>query len=80
MSGFAATSTAILLAIRENLLAGLDQVAASLEDGTFTACGPKGSAPPAQSGLLTLALLDGVNRELATRPRNRAASEGAHQW
>lgn len=68
MSGFATVSTAVLLAIRDNLLTGLDRVAASLDDGTFDVCGPKGAAPPAQSGLLTLGLLDGVDRELAKRP------------
>ncbi|GAA2347268.1 hypothetical protein [Dactylosporangium salmoneum] len=67
MSGFAAAPTAALEAVRLNLLAGLDRVAGSLDDGTFTTCGPKGAAPPAQSGHLTLALLDGVDRELETR-------------
>lgn len=67
MSGFATTPTAALETIRGNLLAGLDRVAASLADGTFEVCGPKGAAPPAQSGHLTLALLDGVDAELETR-------------
>ncbi|MCW6008714.1 hypothetical protein K1W54_29835 [Micromonospora sp. CPCC 205371] len=67
MTGFEHTSLATLHTLRRNLLRGLDNVAASLADDTFHRCGPKGSAPPAQSGHLTLALLDGVNAELATR-------------
>jgi hypothetical protein len=67
VTGFAAAPTAALEAVRGNLLAGLDRVTASLDDGTFAACGPKGAAPPAQSGHLTLALLAGVDAELGTR-------------
>lgn len=66
-TGFGATPTAILLAVQDNLVAGMGQVVASLNDGTFIQCGPKGAAPPAESGQLTLALLDGIRRELAGR-------------
>lgn len=53
--------------VRDNLRAGLDRVAESLADGTFHMCGPKGSAPPSQSGRLTLALLDGLEAEIQRR-------------
>lgn len=66
-AGFAAAPTSALLAVRRNLLAGLDRVAASLDAGTFTTRRPNGSAPPSESGHLTLALLDGVDRELERR-------------
>lgn len=65
--GFEVASTETLQRIRANLLRGLDRVAAALADGTFDAVGPKGSAPPSQSGNLTLALLAGVDRELERR-------------
>ena len=65
--GFAAASTETLQVIRGNLLAGLDRVAATIEAGTFTDVGPKGAAPPAESGNLTLALLRGVEEELERR-------------
>jgi hypothetical protein len=67
VSGFEHYDTATLKVVRGNLLAGLDLVAASLCDDTFHTVGPKGSAPPSQSGNLTLALLVGVEAELATR-------------
>ena len=60
-------STDTLLAVRDHLLAGLDVVAERLADGTFNVVGPKGSAPPSQSGQLTLALFYGVETELALR-------------
>lgn len=69
MTGFEDASTATLTTIRTNLLAGLDRVAASIADGTFHDVGPKGAAPPAQSGHLTLALLAGVTDELERRPK-----------
>lgn len=65
--GFADSSTAALLAIRENLLGGLDLVAGHVAAGTFTTVGSKGSAPPCQSGQLTMVLLAGVDAELAVR-------------
>lgn len=67
--GFADAPTWVLESVRSNLLAGLDLVAASIADGTFHQVGPKGSAPPAQSGHLTMALLDGVDTVLAERGR-----------
>lgn len=67
MTGFESASTSALRAIRLNLLGGLDVVAEHLAAGTFHTCGPKGAAPPSQSGRLTLALLDGVTTELAAR-------------
>lgn len=67
MNGFQAASRETLAMVRDNLRAGLDRVAESLADGTFHMCGPKGSAPPAQSGRLTLALLDSLDAELASR-------------
>jgi hypothetical protein len=67
VSGFAAADTATLEIIRSNLLGGLDKVVESLDAGTFHTVGPKGSAPPAQSGHLTLALLDEVEAELERR-------------
>ena len=67
MTGFEQASTATLMTIRSNLLSGLDAVAATLADGTFTTVGIKGTAPPSQSGQLTLALLAGVDAELARR-------------
>lgn len=65
--GFANASVDTLLATRAALLRGLDRVAAALDDGTFHTVGHKGQAPPAQSGHLTLILLDEVNAELAQR-------------
>lgn len=67
MTGFEGASTKTLRTVERNLLRGLDVVAGTLAAGTFETCGPKGSAPPAQSGHLTLALLAGVRSELATR-------------
>ena len=67
MNGFATASTDDLRVIEANLLAGLDRVAASLDDGTFDAPRTKGNAPPSQSGLFTLGLLDGLRAELASR-------------
>lgn len=67
MNGFEGASTTALTTLRANLLEGLDAVAGHLAAGTFHTCGPKGAAPPSQSGRLTLALLAGVTAELATR-------------
>lgn len=65
--GFEQTSTATLTTIAANLRRGLDVIADTLAEGTFNTVGPKGAAPPAQAGQLTLALLDGVQAELARR-------------
>jgi hypothetical protein len=67
VTGFEQASTETLMKIRANLLCGLDAVAATLADGTFTVAGAKGSAPPSQSGQTTLALLAGVDAELESR-------------
>jgi hypothetical protein len=67
VSDFANADTATLRTIRDNLHIGLDRVAATIDAGTFHTVGPKGAAPPAQSGHLTLALLAGVNAELDRR-------------
>lgn len=67
MDDFERASTKTLRGIRCNLLGGLDKVARSLDAGTFHDVGPKGAAPPAQSGQLTLALLHQVERELRSR-------------
>ncbi|GAA4439064.1 hypothetical protein [Phytohabitans houttuyneae] len=69
VTGFEGASTAALRTIRSNLLDGLDAVAGHLAAGTFDTCGPRGAAPPSQSGRLTLALLAGVTAELADRER-----------
>jgi hypothetical protein len=67
VSGFDRCDTDTLHVVRGSLLAGLDKVAASIDAGTFHDVGPKGAAPPSQSGNLTLALLVGVNQELDRR-------------
>lgn len=77
MNGFQSVSPETLHLIRQNLRAGLDRVAASLDDGTFHTCGPKGSAPPSQSGRLTLALLDSLDAELASREQTTTTEEAA---
>lgn len=65
--GFADTPTAVLEAIRGNLLAGLDLVAAHVDAGTFHTIAPGKASPPSQSGHLTRILLEGVEAELAQR-------------
>lgn len=67
MSGFETATTDTLIAIRSNLLTGLERVEQAIADGTFTTVGPKGSAPPSQSGQTTLALLIALDEEIATR-------------
>lgn len=73
MTGFEQASTETLTVIAGNLHRGLDVVAERIAAGTFHTVGPKGSAPPAQSGHLTLALLDGVQAELARRQHPHSA-------
>lgn len=65
-----------LLAIRDNLLNGLDLVAKSLEAGTFNKVGKKGAAPPSQAGQLTLGMLVSVNNELVARGHRTIFVEG----
>ncbi|WP_341719827.1 hypothetical protein QQG74_09070 [Micromonospora sp. FIMYZ51] len=67
MTGFEAASTETLSAVAANLRRGLDVVASRIAAGTFHEVGPKGAAPPSQSGQLTLLLLTGVEAELARR-------------
>lgn len=69
VTGFEQASTETLTVIAANLRRGLALVADRITAGTFHTVGPKGAAPPAQSGHLTLALLDGVLAELAARER-----------
>jgi len=64
---FADATTATLVAIRLNLLRGLDLVAGHIDDGTFETIAAGKASPPSQSGHLTLALLAGVDAELAQR-------------
>jgi len=52
---------------RDRLLAGLSKVANSLDNGEFHTVGPKGEAPPSQSGQLTLILLQEIEEEMARR-------------
>lgn len=67
MTGFEKASTETLEIIRRNLLAGLDRVSDALASGTFEQVGPKGAAPPSQSGQTTLALLTSIEAELTRR-------------
>jgi hypothetical protein len=64
---FTTASMATLLAARTNLLRGLDLVASHLDAGTFDVIPVGKSSPPSQAGQLTLALLAGVDAELAAR-------------
>jgi hypothetical protein len=66
-SGFSSKSTESLFKIRANLLSGLEKVDKSLDDETFEIAGEKGSAPPSQSGRLTLGLLLRVQEVLTER-------------
>lgn len=65
-----------LLQTRDNLLDGLERVAAALADGTFRRPGPGGQAPPSESGSLTLVLLAQVNTELVARGYETIFKEG----
>ncbi|PZG16478.1 hypothetical protein C1I95_17370 [Micromonospora craterilacus] len=77
MNGFEGASTETLNTIATNLRRGLDVVADRLAAGTFHQVGPKGAAPPSQSGQLTLALLAGVEAELASRAGRPATPKQA---
>lgn len=74
--GLGHTSSETLLAIRSNLLQGLDLVAKSLAAGTFKTVGQKGAAPPSQAGQLTLGMLVSVNNELVARGYRTIFVEG----
>jgi hypothetical protein len=66
-SGFENYDDETLRIIEANLLRGLDRVADSIANGTFTLVGEKGSAPPCEGGQITLILLRGVQAELDSR-------------
>jgi hypothetical protein len=70
---FADQPTEVLLALRSNLRRGLDLVAGHAAAGTLHAIPPGGSTPPAQSGWLTLVLLEQVEAELAARDLARVS-------
>ncbi len=67
MNGYEEAPTEALLVIQSNLVSGLGLVAKHVEAGTFKMSAKEGSAPPSQSGLLTIALLLGVEDELESR-------------
>lgn len=69
-------STATLEAIRLNLHQGLRLVLAHRDAGTLHQVGPKGAAPPIESGALTLSLLIAIDEELAYRTQHGMASGG----
>ena len=64
---FKTYSDSVLLSTRNSLLEGLELVGERISAGTFHKVGPKGQAPPSQSGQLTLALLVEVNAVLVER-------------
>ena len=65
---FTSVPTPILIKTWQNLVKGLDEVAKTLDDGTFhTVRGEKGSAPPSQAGQTTLWFLTAVDAELTKR-------------
>ncbi len=61
------TKTSDLLAIRNNLLGGLDRVAEHIDAGTLHDVPAGKSSSPAQAGQITLILLRAVDAELSTR-------------
>lgn len=65
--GFSDCTDEVLLQLRKNMVKGLDEVAKTIENGTFTTPGTKGAAPPSQSGQLTLILLIAIQEELESR-------------
>ncbi|MGC4886614.1 hypothetical protein [Micromonospora sp. DT227] len=69
----AEASTATLEAIRLNLHRGLQLVLAHRDAGTLHQVGPKGAAPPVESGALTFRLLIAVDEELAHRMNTELA-------
>lgn len=80
MTGFEQATTETLVVIRDNLLSGLNEVSATLADGTFETVGPKGAAPPSQSRQTTLALLRGVLAELRARASTADYNLGSPEW
>ncbi|MEU1763332.1 hypothetical protein [Micromonospora sp. NPDC005652] len=76
-TGLAGTPAPALEAIRLNLHQGLRLVLAHRDAGTLHRVGPKGAAPPIESGALTLSLLIAVDEELAHRMNAAAAPKGS---
>ena len=68
-TGHEDADTEVLLALRDNLVSGLQVVAGHFERGTAEISKKEGAAPPSQSGWLTLILLLGIEDELETRVR-----------
>lgn len=66
-TGFETKAPALLLAVRENLLQGLDIVAGHVDRGTADAIPLNKSSSPIQAGFLTLLLLESVEAELCSR-------------
>jgi hypothetical protein len=64
---FTKVPTPTLLKTWENLKKGLDEVAKSLDSGSFHTAGPKGAAPPSQAGQTTLWFAKAVFAELDKR-------------
>lgn len=75
-TGLAGTPTPALEVIRLNLHQGLRLVLAHRDAGTLHRVGPKGAAPPIESGALTLSLLIAVDEELAHRMNTASPTEG----
>jgi hypothetical protein len=65
--GFADADRETLLAIRGNLLRGLDQLAPRAAAGTLHVIADGAHTPPAASGWLMTILLEQVNAELRQR-------------
>ncbi len=61
------TSTQTLTKTWKNLKKGLDAINTTIENGTFNTVGPKGAAPPSQSGQMTLWFALAVHNELTRR-------------
>jgi hypothetical protein len=67
VNGFTNATDEVLHVTRRRLLQGLELVAEHVAAGTFHTIGPKGEAPPSQSGHLTRIFLEEVDKELARR-------------
>jgi hypothetical protein len=66
-TGFEKAKLSTLIALRENLLSGLDIVAEHISTKTFEISPKEGAAPPSQAGTLTLNLLLVIEDELEAR-------------
>jgi hypothetical protein len=65
--GFAEADRATLLAVRRNLVHGLNRLAEHVDAGTLHTTADGANSPPVASGWLIVALLDQVNAELRVR-------------